>query len=208
MKVQSPFRTRYFAAAALSLMATAVIVTPAGAASVTTETPQDVRGQGSGGPVVAEEGAMLQRSDNGLSAKLTMPTPEPGTYNYPPAQTVPFPFPAAVPGHPEAYSLWVFVFNYPALCSQPCDSNDLGVTGARGGAFNAAGHVVGGSTLQLAGHVSTNSTPFGGSKLLEPRTAEVHLAVAPHGALDPTLLPDQITKPIGNPSFWWSAIFA
>jgi hypothetical protein len=208
MKVQSPFRTRHFAAAALAVMATALIVTPAGAAGVSTET-NDVRGQGAAGPVVAADGASLQRSDNGLSAMLTMPTPEPGTYNYPPAQTAPFPFPAAVPGHPEAYSLWVFVFNYPALCSQPCDSNDLGAaTPARGGAFNAAGHVVGGSTLQLAGHVSRNSTPFSGSMLLEPRTAEVHFAVAPHGALDPALLPDQITKPIGNPSFWWIAIFA
>ena len=64
-------------------MAMAVIATPVGAAGVTTET-QDVRGQGSGGPVVAEDGPRLQRSDNGLTAKLTMPTPEPGTYNYPP----------------------------------------------------------------------------------------------------------------------------
>jgi hypothetical protein len=206
MKVQSPFRTRYFAAAALSLVATALIVTPAGA-GLTTEA-SDVRGQGPAGSVVSAGGAVLQRSDSGLSAKLTMPTPEPGTYNYPPAQSAPFPFPAAVQGHPEAYSLWVFVFNYPDLCSQPCDSNDLGVTApARGGAFNAAGHVVGGSTLQLDGHVSMNSTPFGGSMLLEPLTAVVHFAVAPHGALNPALLPDQITKPIGNPSFWWIAIF-
>jgi hypothetical protein len=184
-----------------------VLAAPAGATGVTTET-RDVFGQGPGGPVVSVGGAMLQRSGNGLSAKLTMPTPEPGTYDYPPAQTAPFPFPAAVSGHPEAYSLWVFVFNYPALCSQPCDSNDLGVaTPARGGAFNAAGHVVGGSTLQLDGYVSMNSTPFGGSMLLEPLTADVHFAVAPHGALNPTLLPDQITKPIGNPSFWWIALF-
>jgi hypothetical protein len=205
MKVQ--FRTRYVAAAALTLIATALIVTPAGAAGVTSET-SDVRGQGPAGPVVSVDGAVLQRSATGLSAKLTMPTPEPGTYNYPPAQTAPFPFPAAVPGHPEAYSLWVFVFNYPALCSQPCDGNDVGVvTPAQGGAFNAAGHLVGGSTLQLDGRVSMNSTPFGGSRLLEPLTAEVHFAVAPHGALDPSLLPDQITKPIGNPSFWWIAIF-
>jgi hypothetical protein len=184
-----------------------LLALPANAAGVTTEV-RDVRGQGPAGPVVAVGGAVLQRSDSGLSAKLTMPTPESGTYAYPPAQTTPFPFPAAVPGHPEAYSLWVFVFNYPALCSQPCDSNDLGMaTPARGGAFNAAGHVVGGSTLQLSGSVSMNSTPFGGSMLLEPRTAEVHLAVAPHGQVDPALLPDQITKPIGNPSFWWSALF-
>lgn len=195
--------------AALALAAVTV-VTAVGAASVDTQTA-DVRGQGPGGPVVAEDGATLQRSDSGLSAKLNMPTPEPGTYLYPPAQTkppAPFTFPAAVPGHPEAYSLWMFVFNYPALCSMPCDSNDIGAaTPARGGAFNAAGHVVGGPNLSLDGYVSMNSTPFGGSMLLEPRTAEVHLAVAPHGKLAPELLPDQITKPIGSPPYWWIAIF-
>jgi len=194
--------------AALALAAVTV-VTAVGAASVDTQTA-DVRGQGPGGPVVAEDGATLQRSDSGLSGKLSMPTPEPGSYNYPPAQTkppAPFTFPAAVPGHPEAYSLWMFVFNYPALCDGPCDGNDIGVaTPARGGAFNAAGHVVGGLNLSLDGHVSTNSTPFSGSMLLEPRTADVHLAVAPHGKLAPELLPDQITKPIGNPAFWWIAI--
>jgi hypothetical protein len=199
--------------AALALAAVTVIAT-AGAAGADTQTA-DVRGQGMAGPVVADDGATLQRSDSGLSAKLSMPTPGPGTYLYPPAQTAPFPFPAAVPGHPEAYSLWMFVFNYPALCSPAtgttsppvCDSNDLGATPARGGAFNAAGHVVGGPNLTLDGHVSMNSTPFGGSMVLEPRTAEVHLAVAPHGQLDPALLPDQITKPIGNPTFWWIAVF-
>lgn len=199
-------KTRLLAVAGLALASVAVVAA-AGAASVDTQTA-DVRGQGPGGQVVAEDGATLQRSDSGLSAKLSMPTPEPGTYLYPPAQTVPFPFPAAVPGSPEAYSLWVFVFNYPALCSLPCDANDLGATTpARGGAFNAAGHIVGGRNLSLDGHVSTNTEPFRGSILLEPRTAEVHLAVAPHGKLDPELLPDQITKPIGSPPFWWIAIF-
>src|SRR3970040_2755544 len=92
--------------AALALAAVTV-VTAVGAASVDTQTA-DVRGQWPGGPVVAEDGATLQRSDSGLSAKLSMPTPEPGTYLYPPAQTkppAPFTFPAALPGHPEAYSL-------------------------------------------------------------------------------------------------------
>lgn len=37
--------------------------------------------------------------------------------------------------------------------------------------------------------------------------AEIHLAVAPHGALAPDLLPAQITTPVGDPSFWWLAIF-
>jgi hypothetical protein len=208
-EIMTSIKTRLTGLAGLAFVALTV-VTAVGAATVDTQTA-DVRGQGPGSPVVAEDGATLQRSDSGLSAKVRMPTPEPGTYLYPPAQTkppAPFTFPAAVPGHPEAYSLWMFVFNYPALCSVPCDSNDIGpATPARGGAFNVAGHVVGGPNLSLDGHVSMNSSPFGGSMLLEPRTAEVHLAVAPHGALDPALLPDQITKPIGSPPFWWIAVF-
>jgi len=43
--------------------------------------------------------------------------------------------------------------------------------------------------------------------LTDPQTAEVHLAVAPHGALQPETLPNQITTPIGDPSFWWVAFF-
>ncbi len=188
------------------MLAALGFVAPA-AGGVTTET-SDVIGQGPAGPVVSADGATLQRSENGLSARLSMPTPAPGTYLYPPAQTAPFPFPAAVPGHPEAFSFWAFVFNFPELCSVPCNSDDLGVaTPARGGVFNVAGHIEGGPNLTLSGHVSMNTAPFGGSMLLEPLTAEVHLAVAPHGALDPALLPDQISKPIGGPAYWWIAIF-
>lgn len=177
----------------------------ANAAGVITER-RDVLGQGIPGPVYAAGGATLQRSATGLTAMVKMPTPEPGTYLYPPGNA--FQPNGAVQGHPEAYSFWVFVFNYPALCSAPCDLNDVGAaTPARGGAFNAGGHIEGGSTLRLSGRVSLNSAPFSGSVLLEPLTAEVHMAVAPHGALDPALLPTQITKPIGSPSFWWGALF-
>jgi hypothetical protein len=196
-------KTLVFAVVAIALAAVTAVAA-AGAAGIDTQTA-DVRGQGPGGPVVAEHGATLQRSDNGLSVKLRMPTPEPGSYMYPPGNAF---LPAAVPGSPEAYSLWVFVFNYPALCSLPCDSDDIGAaTPARGGVFNGAGHIAGGPNLSLGGHVSVDQTSFGGSTLLEPRTAEVHLAVAPHGKLAPELLPDQITKPIGSPPFWWIAIF-
>jgi hypothetical protein len=201
-------KTRLVGAAVLATASLAVVGS-AGAGGVDTQTA-DVRGQGMAGPVVSEDGATLQRSDNGLSAKLRMPTPIPGSYVYPPAQTAPFPFPAAVPGHPEAYSLWMFVFNYPQLCVGPCDAGDFAPAPAMGGAFNAGGHVVGGPNLSLSGHVSMNTVPFRpliGGMLLEPRTAEVHLAVAPHGEVDPTLLPDQITKPIGNSSHWWIAVF-
>ncbi len=177
---------------------------PANAAGVITETG-DVLGQGIPGPVYAAGGATLQRSDTGITATVTMPTPESGTYLYPPGNA--FQPNGAVPGHPEAYSFWVFVFNYPALCSAPCNSDDIGATPAQGGVFNAGGHIVGGSALQLSGRVSLNSAPFAGSMLLEPRTAAVHMAVAPHGVLDPALLPTQITKPIGSPAFWWGALF-
>jgi hypothetical protein len=198
----SSTKTRVLAATALAI-GSVVVVAVASAAGVETQTA-DVRGQGPGGPVVSEDGATLQRSDNGISVKLTMPTPEPGSYIYPPAN--PF-LPAAVPGHPEAYSLWAFVFNYPNLCTGgACDMDDIGAaTAARGGVYNAAGHIEGGPTLTLSGHVSVGSTQFSGSPLLEPRTAFVHLAVAPHGAVNPALLPDQITKPIGSLPLWWIA---
>lgn len=193
-----------------ALVVGAVTFATAGAAGVETQTA-DVFGQGPGGPVVADDGALLQRSANGINVKLSMSTPEPGSYNYPPAQTsppAPVTFPAAVPGHPEAFSLWVFVFNYPDLCSMPCDLNDIGaMTPARGGVYNAAGHIEGGPNLTLSGHVTAGGPQFSGSPLLEPQTATIHLAVAPHGQVAPELLPDQITKPIGNPSFWWFAIF-
>jgi hypothetical protein len=194
---------KVLAVAALALTAITVVAV-AGASSVTTQT-SPVVGQGPMGAVVAGAEAMLQRSDNGLNVKLSMPTPQPGTYMYPGANAF---LPAAVPGHPEAFSLWVFVFNYPNLCSGPCDVDDIGAaTPARGGVYNAAGHIAGGPNLTFSGHVSAGAPQFSGSPLLEPRTAFVHLAVAPHGKVDPALLPDQITKPIGSLPFWWLAGF-
>jgi hypothetical protein len=194
-------KTRLLGLAGLTVAAV-TLVAAAQAAGVDSQTA-DVVGQGPGGAVVSEDGATLRRSDNGISVSLTMPTPEPGSYMYPPGNVF---LPAAVQGHPEAYSLWVFVFNYPNLCSGPCDMDDIGAaTAARGGVFNAAGHIAGGPNLTLSGHVSTGTTQFSGSPLLAPRTAFVHLAVAPHGAVDPALLPDQITKPIGSLALWWIA---
>lgn len=198
-------RRRHSAAVLGALALVALFAVPAVAGSVTTEMA-DIVGQGPGGGVVADDGATLRRSDNGLSFQVAMPTPEPGTYMYPPGNAF---LPAAVPGHPEAYSLWVFVFNYPDLCSDGiCDSNDIGAaTPARGGVFNGGGHIEGGPNLTFAGGVSIETPPFSASPLLEPRSAEVHVAVAPHGELNPALLPDQITKPIGSPPFWWIAVF-
>jgi hypothetical protein len=203
------------AAAIATIAAGVAFATP----GVTTETA-NVVGQGLSGPVVSLDGATIQRSDSGISVRLTMPTPEPGSYFYPgtdsipgnplqPPATGPVGFPPAVPGHPEAYSLWVFVFNDPSVCvGDPCTIADFNANLGTAGAFNAGGHLVGGATLQLSGRVMLSSTPFAGAMLTNPQGAEVHLAVAPHGALDPALLPQMINLPIGNPPYWWLAIFA
>jgi hypothetical protein len=150
----------------------------------------DVFGQSPDGPVVAEEGATIRRTSKGISIKLKMPTPEPGEYEYP-TEGVAF----SGPGHPEVFTLWAFIFNDP-----PADDWD--------GAFAVAGHVVGGTTLTLSGNISLDTDPFLGSKLENPRGAEVHLAVAPHGALDPDLLPEALQTPTGpGPDIWWLALF-
>lgn len=159
---------------------------------VTTEVA-DVFGQGPEGPVVAEDGATIRRTKNGISAKVQMPTPEPGTYMYPTG-----PKGGAwtdEEGPPEVFTLWVFIFDDP-------EAEDWT------GAFLGGGHVVGGPNLTLSGHISQKTEPFLGEKLSNPGKAAVHLAVAPHGALAPELLPDQIQTPTQpGPDIWWLALF-
>lgn len=170
-------------------MATPAITDDSG---VTTQT-EDVFGQGPNGPVVAEDGATLRRTSDGISMRLSMPTPEPGTYTYPSG-----PDGGAwtdEEGPPEVFTLWCFVFD------DPQDDDWTGV-------YNPAGHVVGGSTLTLSGRASGDSNLFAGESLENPREAEVHLAVAPHGALDAELLPEALNTPTGpGPDIWWLALF-
>lgn len=153
----------------------------------------DVFGQGMDGDVVAEDGARIRRTRNGISVHLSMSTPEPGTYTYPSG-----PNGGAwtdEEGPPEAFSLWVFVFD------DPEDDNWTG-------AFLGGGHVVDGPKLTLSGDISVNTEPFLGKHLENPQDAEVHLAVAPHGALDSDLMPEQIQTPTGpGPDIWWLALF-
>lgn len=185
----------------LALLAFSLQANGQGAAKTTV----DVVGQGMAGPVVSEDGATVIRTETGVTASLNMPTPLPGSYIYPDGNAFQ---PTVLVGHPEVFTGWIFIFNNPAGCSDPCDLDDLGPTPARGGAYNFAGHIVGGSTLNLAGHISVGSTPFLGAALDNPVGAEIHLAVAPHGMVQPDLLPTQITTPIGTPAHWWLAIFA
>jgi hypothetical protein len=163
----------------------------------------DISNQGGGG-VYAVNGASLVRQPTGLQARVSMPAPAPDSYSYPPGTTV---------GHPEVFTLWIFVFNHPDLCSAPCSSDDLGVDKpARGGAYNVGGHAVSGSALTIAGRIAVGETPFDHpvitmAPLESPATAEVHLAVAPHGALDPSRLPNEFRIPSGTLAHWWVAMF-
>lgn len=82
----------------LAVIAIAALVTSTAATALASpwET-RDVFGQGMGGPVVSEDGAKIHRTDKGVSASVTMPTPEPGSYTYPQG-----PVASGEEGHPEA----------------------------------------------------------------------------------------------------------
>jgi len=162
----------------------------------------DVLNQGGAG-VYAPGGAMVVRQPHGLRMSVTMPTPAPGSYVYAPERTD--------VGHPEVFTLWAFIFNYPDLCTPPsCGADDLGVgTAAKGGVYNAGGHPASGGELTITGRIGVGETPFNHAPLESPSTAEIHLAVAPHGALDPSRLPEDLRLPTGSPTCdcWWVAIF-
>jgi hypothetical protein len=196
------------------LLAVVTLLAPAGVVSAANPWEQaDIVGQGPGGPTVAEDGAAIRRTASGVTAKVSMPTPERGSYAYPTGPTA-----SGEPGHPEAFTLWVFVFFNPDACDGACDGADLQTNPAVvAGAFNGGGHLVGGPNLTISGEANRQSATFGGpnaesvTEALELgyriADAEIHLAVAPHGALDPHLLPEAIKTPVGNPSFWWIALF-
>lgn len=174
----------------------------------------DVFGQGMSGQTVAVDGASIMRTQTSVVAKLVMPTPAPGSYTYPVGPTG-----SGVAGHPEVFSLWLFVFFNPEECAAAiCAPGDLmNDPDVIAGAFNAGGHVAGGPNLTLAGSVNQDRATFGGPNAetigqalalgYDLADAEIHLAVAPHGALDPSLLPASISTPVGTPVQWWLAIF-
>lgn len=196
------------------ITASALVLSASVASAAGPSETADVVGQGLAGPIVAPDGAAIRRTPNSVVAKLVMPTPVPGTYSYPTGPTG-----SGVAGHPEVFSLWMFIFYNPDACAGAlCLPGDLMNNPAViAGAYNAGGHVAGGSQLTLAGSVNHRSVTFGGpnaetlgqalSMGYDLADAEIHLAVAPHGALDPALLPGSITTPVGNPSFWWLSIF-
>lgn len=160
----------------------------------------------------------LTRTRRGLSIRLQMETPEPGTYRYP--DTVPVENQVA----PEIFTGWAFVFANPGECKVadnsgpgPCNGDDFGDPDVGAGAYNFAGHATGaGGYLTISGHVAVGQTkelraPGGNTPfpLSNPEGAEVHVAIAPHGNLDPSTLPAELNDPVGSPfcDCWWVAVF-
>ncbi|HSF87624.1 MAG TPA: hypothetical protein VLG28_18435 [Acidimicrobiia bacterium] len=191
------------AAAFVATLLVMALAAPAGAAA-----PEqvDIMNQGGVG-VYAKDAVSVVRQPNSLQVKASVPTPQPGTYVY---------APGTVAGSPEVFTLWAFVFNYPDLCDGPCDGNDLGLGAeALGGAYNVGGHVAGaGGQLTITGHINVGDPAgapppiFVGAPLESPSTAEIHVALAPHGALDPSTLPGELSMPVGNPGCgcWWVGV--
>jgi hypothetical protein len=200
-----------------ALIAAVGLLTSVAGANASPWEREDIFGQGLLGPTVAVDGAAILRSPNGVTAQVSMPTPAPGSYQYSSAPTA-----NNEAGHPEAFSLWVFIFFNPEACVGDCDEPDLANNAdVVAGAFNAGGHLAAGPSLTITGHVNHRSTVFAPPTATERveslgealdmgfdlADAEIHLAVAPHGGLDPELLPAQISTPAGPPSLWWIALF-
>ncbi len=177
----------------------------AGGGGQTVRQKADVMEQG-GGDTYKSNGAKLTRTDHSMEVKWKVPTPEPGSYTYPdPAPT----HPAIEPGYPEVFTLWMFVFDYPELCSDGvCNGNDIGDTPARGSVYQADGDIADRHKVKMSGKIRLGQSPAAGLGLSNPLGAEVHVAMAPHGqAADGDGLVAQLNTPAGSPPLWFPAIF-
>lgn len=184
--------------------AVALLFTSISTASAQPPERVDVLDQGGGG-VYAADGARLVRQTNGLAASVGMPTPASGAYLYPDGTE---------PGHPEVFTLWMLVFNYPENCSGLCGPDDMNDPAVEFGAYNVAGHVTSGKSMTLSGRIGVGEAagaPPGVTPhdLSNPAGAVVHLAVTSHGGLDPATLPGEFSTPTGNGGCgcWWLAFF-
>ncbi len=177
----------------------------------------DVPGQGGVEPALATDGAELERRDDGLVARIDVPTPEPGSYEYPTGDMVaPWadPHPPVSPGAanaPEVFTVWLIVFNDPKLCTNDqCDADDTAADAlARGGVYQLDGRVADGGSMSFVGNIRLGQQPEVGSRLDNPTGADVHLAIVPHGrVLSGTDGWRQLNGPVGNPTLWWTAEFS
>ncbi len=177
----------------------------------------NVMEQGASESILAVDGAELVRTADGIRLRETVPTPPPGSYEYPVAEMVPpwsTPHPEVSPGsedEPEAFTLWVAVFNNPDLCTDSaCDADDLTAdAAAQGGMYQADGRVADESEIEFAGAVRLGQDPSTGAALENPLGAEIHAFIAPHGkALTGPDLWRQLNGPVGTPALWWATVFS
>jgi hypothetical protein len=175
------------------------------------------------------ENATIERSADGVTINMGLVTPEPGSYTYP--EDVPAESQAA----PESFTGWAFVFNNPEFCVTseeppfcgPDDFNDQVKFGVYNfGGFSSSlsqhsgsdpalnegtdGMVMLSGTIAAGDAQRVNMPPDVVTFPLEnPEGAEIHAAIAPHGQLDVTKLPDDLYNPMGSPDCecWWVGIF-
>lgn len=102
-----------------------------------------------------------------------------------------------VPGF--VYTGWFGIFNDPRHCAtRPCTPADLANPAVQGSLVNFGGRVVGADGVANFAEdraVGDATNAFLGPGLLDPRRAEIHLAVRSHGAasMDATVLGQQLT---------------
>ena len=203
-------------AAAIGLVVATLALTSCGGDEAKGEV-SNVMEQGASESILAVDGAELVRNADGIRLRETVPTPPPGSYEYPVADMVPpwgIPQPEVSPGsedEPEVFTLWMAVFNNPDLCTDSaCDADDLTPdAAAQGGVYQADGRVADESEIEFAGAVRLGQDPSTGSALENPLGAEIHTFIAPHGrALTGPDLWSQLNGPVGTPALWWDAVFS
>lgn len=98
-----------------------------------------------------------------------------------------------------AYTVWILVFNNPGDCVAPgpiCLPSAGDIPNSNGGVHFGAGQVVNGghpTTFSVNLAVGDDSDQIGGpSPLLNPRGAEIHVAIRWHGPAVPGLIREQI----------------
>ena len=207
------FRQRVVVLALAFVLGAALALSSAGPAfaRVTQQTAHVMNQDGAG--YYAKDAAHLTRQTNGILIRVSVPVPQPNTYTYPP-EGVPTPS-----SSPEVFTGWAFVFNNPEECvggPGNCSGPDLFNPLVEAGVYNFAGHPTGaGGNLVLTGRIGVGQ-PAGGppgstmAPLSNPGGAEVHVAIAPHGLIDPSIMPAQANTPVGSPACgcWWVAEFA
>lgn len=199
---------------AIGLVVVVAVIAFRSSSSSGTQTA-NVGSQGTAANPVSIDGASLQRGPDGVRVRIEMPTPMPGSYEYPTSDMVPPEAPehpellVAGPGESETFTLWIFIFNHPELCTDACNLDDLDPDAdAKGGVYQGDGRIADSDQLVLEGGVRVGQEPMTGAPLENPLDADVHLAIAPHGmALEGRELWRQLNGPIGNPTLWWPAAF-